>query len=69
MVLILLQSYLNEALELFDQHCTISEYNSPTYAGVTLKALAISQYLLPTSRVRIKGAIIIQEIWREIGVL
>jgi hypothetical protein len=56
-------------MELFNLHHTISEYNSPTYAGITLKALAITQYLPATSPVRMKSAIIIQEIWREIGML
>lgn len=46
---------------------TTSEYNSPTYAGVTLMALGVSQYLPQGSPVRIKGAMMIREIWREIG--
>lgn len=61
------QGYLGEAMMLFERYMTTSEYNSPTYAGVTLMALGVSQYLPHDSPVRIKGAMMIREIWREIG--
>ena len=52
---------------LFDRHKTVSEYNSPTYAGVTLMALGVTQFLPEASPMRVKGAEVIHEIWGEIG--
>lgn len=54
---------------LFDLHRTISEYNSPTYTGVTLMALGVTQFLPEAFSARVKGSEVIREIWRQIGEL
>ncbi|GIJ97904.1 hypothetical protein Aspvir_000010 [Aspergillus viridinutans] len=55
----------HEFLELFDHNHTLSEFNGPTYAGVSLYALTIAaKYLSSTSSVIGQNAErVIQDIW------
>jgi hypothetical protein len=55
----------HEFLELFDRNHTLSEFNGPTYAGVSLYALTIAaKYLSSTSSVIGQNAErVIQDIW------
>lgn len=57
--------WAEEFLELFDRNQTLSEFNSPTYAGVSLYALTLAaKYLGTTDSVIGKNAKrVIQEIW------
>ena len=51
-------------LDLFDLNGTLSEFNGPTYAGVSLYALTIAAKYLPTNTVIGKNAArVIQQIW------
>jgi hypothetical protein len=58
-------SYAQEFLELFDINGTLSEFNGPTYAGVSLYALTVAaKYLSSTSSVIGQNAErVIQDIW------
>ncbi|KAH8658247.1 hypothetical protein BX600DRAFT_468851 [Xylariales sp. PMI_506] len=58
-------AYANEFFKLFDLNGTLSEFNGPTYAGVSLYALTIAaKYLNATSSVIGQNAVrAIQEIW------
>jgi hypothetical protein len=53
--------------ELFKQHNTFTEYNSPTYYGVDLLGLALWRELGPTDDFRCMGAEMEADIWRDIG--
>jgi hypothetical protein len=57
--------WAEEFLDLFDRNQTLSEFNSPTYAGVSLYALTLAaKYLGTTDSVIGKNAKrVIQEIW------
>lgn len=57
--------WAEEFLELFDRNKTLSEFNSPTYAGVSLYALTLAaKYLGATDSVIGENAKrVIQEIW------
>ncbi|KAI9376026.1 hypothetical protein BJX61DRAFT_548059 [Aspergillus egyptiacus] len=52
-------------LDLFDRNHTLSEFNGPTYAGVSLYALTIAaKYLGPTnSTIGLNAARLIRQIW------
>lgn len=57
--------WAEQFLELFDRNGTLSEFNSPTYAGVSLHALTLAaKYLGNTdSVIGTNAARVIQEIW------
>lgn len=51
-------------LELFDLNGTLSEFNSPTYAGVSLYALTVAAKYLPDSTIIGKNAArVVRDIW------
>ncbi|KAF9877402.1 hypothetical protein CkaCkLH20_05102 [Colletotrichum karsti] len=61
--------YAQEILDLFDLNSTLSEFNSPTYAGVSLYALTLwAKYMPPDSSVMGRhGARMIKAVWDTIG--
>ncbi|EIN14701.1 hypothetical protein PUNSTDRAFT_81236, partial [Punctularia strigosozonata HHB-11173 SS5] len=62
--------FAREAVDLFDQYDTLSEFNSATYEGVSLYALTLwNRYGPPNSVVKKHGARMIKGIWKTIGQL
>lgn len=58
------EMYANEILDLFNLNNTLSEFNSPTYAGVSIYALTLwAKYLPEDSIMGQNGKRLIQEIW------
>jgi|GEM_PF-2010269 len=53
--------------EEFDRHGTFTEYNSPTYYGVNIMALAFWRELGPKADMRRWGADMEARLWRDIG--
>lgn len=61
------QGWAQEAIDLFDRDDTPGEFNSPTYAGVTLMALALAKFC-PTDSVISKAAPrLMKAIWASQG--
>ncbi len=56
----------NEIAALYNRHNTFSEYNSPTYYGVTLIAIALWRELGSSSELRDMGSAFEREFWKEI---
>ncbi|KAE9566282.1 hypothetical protein CGCF415_v015617 [Colletotrichum fructicola] len=60
--------YAREILDLFDRNDTLSEFNSPTYAGVSLYALTMwTKYMPESSLMGQNGARMIEAVWETIG--
>lgn len=59
--------WMAEAVELFDLYQTPGEFNSPTYAGVTLTALALGQYCPPTSCIYRTAPRLTRMLWDSLG--
>ncbi|KAJ0382608.1 hypothetical protein COL922a_012195 [Colletotrichum nupharicola] len=60
--------YAREILDLFDRNETLSEFNSPTYAGVRLYALTMwTNYMPESSLMGQNGARMIEAVWETIG--
>ncbi|KAI8273427.1 hypothetical protein K4K60_010871 [Colletotrichum sp. SAR11_57] len=60
--------YAREILDLFDRNDTLSEFNSPTYAGVSLYALTMwIKYMPESSLMGQNGARMIEAVWETIG--
>ncbi|ETS75989.1 hypothetical protein PFICI_12933 [Pestalotiopsis fici W106-1] len=58
------EMYANEILDLFNPNNTLSEFNSPTYAGVSIYALTLwAKYLPDDSVMGQNGKRLLQEIW------
>ncbi|CAG5018040.1 hypothetical protein DYBT9275_05903 [Dyadobacter sp. CECT 9275] len=53
-------------LALYNRHHTFSEYNSPTYYGVTLVALAFWRELAVSEEIKQMGATLEKEFWHEV---
>jgi hypothetical protein len=61
------QKWAQEAVDLFDEYGTLSEFNGGTYAGVTLFAMSLAQYL-PTNTTLYKHAPrLMSAIWDQVG--
>jgi hypothetical protein len=63
------QGWVAEAVELFDRDNTPGEFNSPTYAGVTLMALALAKFCPPESAISKVAPRLIKAIWESQGML
>lgn len=64
------EAYAQEILDLFNLNNTLSEFNSPTYCGVSLFALTLWAKYLPSSSVMgANGARMIADIWTTVGEL
>lgn len=58
------ETYANEILDLFNISNTLSEFNSPTYAGVSIYALTMwAKYMPQDSVMGQNGARMIKQIW------
>lgn len=65
------EAYARDALALFDRHGTLSEFNSPTYCGVSLLALTLwAKYMPPASSVMgARGPGMVADVWASVGAL
>ncbi|KAK1978689.1 hypothetical protein LZ30DRAFT_632695 [Colletotrichum cereale] len=61
--------YAQEILDLFDRNDTLSEFNSPTYAGVSIYALTLWAKYMPadSSLMGKNGARMIKAVWKTLG--
>lgn len=60
--------YARQILDLFDRNDTLSEFNSPTYAGVSLYALTMwAKYMPESSLMGQNGGRMIEAVWETIG--
>ncbi|KAJ3952853.1 hypothetical protein N0V92_010705 [Colletotrichum tropicale] len=60
--------YAREILDLFGRNDTLSEFNSPTYTGVSLYALTMwAKYMPKSSLMGQNGARMIEAVWETIG--
>ncbi|KAK7178775.1 hypothetical protein DPSP01_013552 [Paraphaeosphaeria sporulosa] len=58
------EMYANEVLELFNMNNTLSEFNSPTYAGITIYALTLwAKYMPSDSVMGREGQRVLGEVW------
>jgi hypothetical protein len=58
-----------QIVERFDRHGDIDEYNSPTYDGIDLLALALWSMHPPTDEFRASGEAIVERMGKRIGAL
>ncbi|KAJ2906090.1 hypothetical protein MKZ38_003127 [Zalerion maritima] len=64
------ETYASEVIELFERDNTLSEFNSGTYAGVSLYALTLwAKYMPEDSVMRQKGASMIKYTWETLSSL
>lgn len=65
------EAYAREVLDLFDRHGTLSEFNSPTYCGVSLFALTLWAKYMPaaSSIMGARGPGMIADVWTSVGAL
>jgi hypothetical protein len=61
------EAYAGEVVRLFDQYGAFEEYNSPTYYGIDLYALALWRVHPPTPRFAEWAAHIESTLWRDIA--
>lgn len=62
------EAYAQEVLDLFNLNNTLSEFNSPTYTGVSLYALTLwAKYMPSSSLMGANGARMIADIWTSVG--
>lgn len=58
------EMYAEEVLELFNMNNTLSEFNSPTYAGITIYALTLwAKYMPSDSVMGREGRRVLEEVW------
>ncbi|KAH4893965.1 hypothetical protein HBI26_103970 [Parastagonospora nodorum] len=58
------EMYAEEVLELFNMNNTLSEFNSPTYAGITIYALTLwAKYMPSDSVMNQEGQRVLGEVW------
>ncbi len=55
----------HEVFDLYQSHKTFSEYNSPTYYGVTLVAIALWRELALSPEIKQMGQMLEKEFWHE----
>lgn len=64
------ENYANEIIELFNQTETLSEFNSPTYLGISLYALTMwDKYLPEYSVMKQQGKRIVEKTYAAVGEL
>ncbi|KAJ4351978.1 uncharacterized protein N0V89_007323 [Didymosphaeria variabile] len=64
------EAYAKDIVTLFDRADTLSEFNSGTYAGVSLYALTLwAKYLPQSSLMGQHGSIMIEKTWEKLGQL
>jgi hypothetical protein len=61
------EAYAEEVVRRFDVHGAFAEYNSPTYYGIDLYALALWRRHPPTPRFREWGEHVEATLWRDIA--
>jgi hypothetical protein len=61
------QEWTLEATKLFDEYDSPGEFNSPTYAGITLMALGVAQYCSKDSEVYKVAPRLIESVWKSLG--
>lgn len=62
------EAYAQEVIDLFNRNNTLSEFNSATYAGVSLYALTMWAKYMPSSSVMgANGGRMIKDIWTTVG--
>jgi hypothetical protein len=61
------QKWTQEAVDLFDEYGTLSEFNGGTYAGVTLFAMSLAQYLPKNTTLYKEAPRLMAAIWEQIG--
>lgn len=61
------QKWTVEATALWDEYDTPGEFNSPTYAGITLMAFGAAQYCPPDSAIAKVAPKLILSVWRSLG--
>lgn len=61
------QGWAQEAIDLFDRDSTPGEFNSPTYAGVTLMALALAKFCPAESTIAKAAPRLMKAIWESQG--
>ncbi|KAF8875318.1 hypothetical protein BD779DRAFT_1563870 [Infundibulicybe gibba] len=59
--------WARQAIIEFDRFSTLSEFNSPTYAGVSLYALSLWGYMPKNSTIASRAPDIITKIWTSVG--
>ncbi|WP_019987522.1 hypothetical protein [Rudanella lutea] len=59
------QQKARDIFNLYQKHHTFSEFNSPTYYGVTLIAIALWRELAPSAEMRQMGQTLEREFWHE----
>jgi hypothetical protein len=58
------EMYAQEVLELFNMNNTLSEFNSPTYAGITIFALTLwAKYMPNDSVMGQEGSRVLEQVW------
>ena len=65
----LAEDWCAEGVAKFDLHDSPGEFNSPTYAGITLFALSLAQYCPSDSMVAQVAPRLLTSIWTSIGKL
>lgn len=64
------ETYAQEIIDLFTRANTLSEFNSGTYAGVSLFALTLwAKYMPGDSVMREYGGLMVKETWKSLGAL
>jgi hypothetical protein len=61
------EAYAAQVVELFDEHGAFEEYNSATYYGIDLYALALWRDRSTSPALRSAGARIEAAVWRDVG--
>jgi hypothetical protein len=61
------QSWTKEATQLWREFDAPGEFNSPTYAGVTLMAFGLAQYCPPNSAIYLVAPELLNSTWRSLG--
>jgi hypothetical protein len=61
------ETFAEEVVRVFNQHGAFAEYNSPTYYGIDLYALALWRLHPPTPRFRAWATQLEQDLWRDIA--
>ena len=61
------EALADEVAELHDRHGAFEEFNSPTYAGVDLFALAIARRLSPSATIRATATRLEAALWRSLA--
>ena len=61
------EAYASEIVDAFNAHGAFSEYNSPTYYGIDLYALALWRLHPPTPKFRTWAAQVERDLWRDIA--